>query len=55
MKKKLTSRNNKHTHTWSWKNKRTSVDAGHSHKLSFNKMLALKGKTNHSHKLLKGR
>ena len=51
--KYLTSRNDGHNHTWRWGDKKTSVDRGHSHPLNFNKMLAMKGRSDHIHRLLK--
>ena len=49
----LTSVNNFHTHTWKFGDKRTSINNSHSHPINFRKKLAEKGKTNHTHKLLK--
>lgn len=51
--KYLTSKNNGHTHRWNLKKKNTSFDFGHSHPINIKKMLAMKGKSNHTHKLLK--
>lgn len=50
--KRITSMNNGHRHTWKLFNKRTSIDSGHSHPINFNKKIAMRGKTNHTHKLL---
>lgn len=49
----ITSENNGHTHLWKEDKKFTSFDAGHNHPLNLKKMIAIKGKSNHIHKLLK--
>ncbi len=49
---RITSMNNGHRHTWKLFNKRTSINDGHSHPIDFNKKIAMKGKTNHIHRLL---
>lgn len=51
----LTSITNSHRHTWNTKDKRTSIDDGHSHPINIKKKIAEKGRTNHTHKLLKKR
>ncbi len=48
----ITSKNHGHRHTWSKKNKRTSVNAGHSHPINLKLKLAQRGKTDHTHRLL---
>ncbi len=50
--KRITSMNNGHRHTWKLFNKRTSINDGHSHPIDFNKKIAKKGNTNHTHRLL---
>lgn len=49
----LTSKNNGHRHIWNYFNKKTSIDSGHFHKVNLKKMIAEKGNTDHTHKLLK--
>ncbi len=49
----FTSFNNGHRHTWKNEDSRTSIDDGHSHPINLKKMLADKGNTYHTHKLLK--
>ncbi len=53
--KYFTSWVNGHKHTWKRGNKRTSVDAGHSHPINFSRKMAEKGRTDHTHKLLRGK
>ncbi len=50
--KLLTSINHGHRHSWSPRKQRTSIDAGHSHRINLKSKVALKGTTNHSHRLL---
>lgn len=49
----ITSKNDGHIHTWRYGDKRTSINSRHSHPIDFNKRIAKKGKTNHTHKLLR--
>lgn len=42
---------NGHNHTWRRKDKRTSIDSGHSHPIDLRNMIARMGRTNHVHKL----
>jgi len=53
MVKYKTSYINGHNHYWDPKKNKTSVDAGHSHPVS--KTMALKGNTNHTHRLTKSK
>lgn len=52
-KKHFTSTNDKHRHIWIFTKKRTSINSRHSHPINLKKMIAEKGRTNHTHRLLK--
>ena len=50
--KYYTSYDNGHRHSWSKNKKITSIDSEHSHKVDLKKKLALKGQTDHTHRLI---